>query len=88
MNSSAYAGAEFVVTKDENEAKKLSEFKQLNSDKTKVLVKDKTTLFEEAKTKDELNIIIKSDVQGSSEALKMAINKIAKDKEKTKFLIK
>ena len=26
--------------------------------------------------KEELNIIIKSDVQGSSEALKMAINKI------------
>ena len=54
----------------------MAEFKQINSDKTKVLVKDKTALFEEVKDKDELNIIIKSDVQGSSEALKMAINKI------------
>ena len=30
MNSSAYAGAEFVVTKDEDEAKKMSEFKRNN----------------------------------------------------------
>ena len=76
MNSSAYAGAEFTVTADEDEAKKLSEFKKNNSAQNKVLAKDKTTLFEEVKDKDELNIIIKSDVQGSNEALKMAINKI------------
>ena len=76
MNSSAYAGAEFMVTKDEDEAKELSEFRKNNTAKTKILAKDKTTLFENVKDKDELNIIIKSDVQGSSEALKMAINKI------------
>jgi len=87
MNSSAYAGAEFVVTKNESEAKKMSEFKQLNSDKTKVLVKDKTTLFEETKAKDELNIIIKSDVQGSSEALKMAINKIEHQEVEAKIIL-
>ena len=72
MNNSAYAGAEFMVTKNEEEAKKLVEFKQSNSAQKQVLAKDKTTLFDEVKTKDELNIIIKSDVQGSSEALKMA----------------
>ena len=60
-----------MVTEDENEAKKLSEFKN-NSAQSKVLAKDKTTLFESEKGKDELNIIIKSDVQGSNEA--MAIN--------------
>jgi len=76
MNSSAYAGAEFLVTQDENEAKELTEFKKNTSVKNKALAKDKTTLFENGKDKDELNIIIKSDVQGSSEALKMAINKI------------
>ena len=76
MNSSAYAGAEFVVTKDEDEAKKMSEFKRNNLSNKKVLPKDKTTLFDTSKEKDELNIIIKADVQGSSEALKMAINKI------------
>ena len=31
MNSSAYAGAEFIVTKDEDEAKELSEFRKNSS---------------------------------------------------------
>ena len=87
MNSSAYAGAEFLVTKDENEAKKMSEFKKNNSDQSKSLPKDKTTLFEDSKVKDELNIIIKSDVQGSSEALKMAINKIEHKEVEAKIIL-
>ena len=87
MNSSAYAGAEFMVTDDEDEAKKLAEFKKNNSAKQKVLAKDKTTLFEETKDKDELNIIIKSDVQGSSEALKMAINKITHKEVEAKIIL-
>ena len=77
MNNSAYAGAEFVVTENEEDAKNMAEFKKINTNKNKkVIAKDKTKLFENIKDKDELNIIIKSDVQGSSEALKMAINKI------------
>ena len=87
MNSSAYAGAEFLVTKDEDEAKELAEFKRNNSEKNNVLVKDKTTLFENVKDKDELNIIIKSDVQGSSEALKMAINKIEHNEVEAKIIL-
>ncbi len=87
MNSSAYAGAEFMVTESENEAKKLTEFRKNNSAKNKVLAKDKTTLFENAKDKDELNIIIKSDVQGSSEALKMAINKIEHNEVEAKIIL-
>ena len=87
MNNSAYAGAEFLVTNDEAEAKKMAEFKQMNSDKTNVPVKDKTTLFEDVKSKDELNIILKSDVQGSSEALKMAINKIEHDEVEAKIIL-
>ena len=87
MNSSAYAGAEFMVTENENEAKKLAEFKKNNSAQNKTLPKDKTTLFENAKDKDELNIIIKSDVQGSSEALKMAINKIEHNEVEAKIIL-
>jgi translation initiation factor IF-2 len=48
---------------------------------------DKTTLFENKDEKEELNIIIKSDVQGSSEALKMAINKIKHDEVKAKIIL-
>ncbi len=87
MNDSAFAGAEFLVTNNENEAKEMAEFKKNNSSKNQVLVKDKTTLFDEAKDKDELNIIIKSDVQGSSEALKMAINKIEHSEVEAKIIL-
>ena len=87
MNSSAFAGAEFLVTKNENEAKEMAEYKKNNLANNKVLVKDKTTLFDEVKEKDELNIIIKSDVQGSSEALKMAINKIEHSEVEAKIIL-
>ncbi len=87
MNSSAYAGAEFMVTKSENEAKELSEFRKNNTAQNKTLAKDKTTLFENIKDKEELNIIIKSDVQGSSEALKMAITKIEHKEVEAKIIL-
>ncbi len=87
MNSSAFAGAEFFVTNNEEEAKEMSEFKKNNSAKNKILAKDKTTLFDNTKTKDELNVIIKSDVQGSSEALKMAINKIEHPEVEAKIIL-
>ncbi len=87
MNNTAYAGAEFIVTKDEDEAKKLSEFRKTNNNQNNNLAKDKTTLFENTKDKDELNIVIKSDVQGSSEALKMAITKIEHKEVEAKIIL-
>ena len=87
MNDSAYAGAEFMVTKDEDEAKSMAEFKKSKASKNNLLVKDKTTLFDEVKNKDELNIVIKSDVHGSSEALKMAINKIEHKEVEAKIIL-
>tara|TARA_B100000963_G_scaffold351636_1_gene363520 strand:+ start:1958 stop:4138 length:2181 start_codon:yes stop_codon:yes gene_type:complete len=87
MNSSAFAGAEFQVTKNEDEAKEMAEYKKNNFVKNKNIAKDKTTLFDNVKEKDELNIIIKSDVQGSSEALKMAINKIKHEEVEAKIIL-
>ena len=87
MNGSAYAGTEFMVTKDEDEAKELAEFQKNNFSQNIALAKDKTTLFEDSNEKDELNIIIKSDVQGSSEALKMAINKIQHKEVEAKIIL-
>ena len=87
MNSSAFAGAEFIVTKDESEAKELSEFRKNSSAQNKILAKDKATLFENSNDKEELNIIIKSDVQGSSEAIKMAINKIEHKEVESKIIL-
>ena len=87
MNSSAFAGADFIVTKNEEEAKELIEFKRNDKSKNKLIAKDKTTLFENAKNKYELNIIIKSDVQGSSEALKMAVDKIKHNEVEAKIIL-
>ena len=87
MNSSAFAGAEFLVTPNEEEAKEISKIKSDNIAKNKSTAKDKTTLFDKVKDKDELNIIIKSDVQGSSEALKMAIDNIKHDEVEAKIIL-
>ena len=87
MNNSALAGEQLMVTKNEEEAKKMVEFKKNNSTKNKLIAKDKTTLFENTKSKDELNIIIKSDVQGSSEAIKMAIDKIEHEEVEAKIIL-
>ena len=89
MNNSAFAGAEFLVTKDEDEAKEIVEFRKNDTNlANKLVVKDKNTLFEDqSNKKEELNIIIKSDVQGSSEALKTAIVKIEHEEVKAKIIL-
>ena len=88
MNDTAFAGAEFMVTKTEEEAKKISEFKKTNnSQNNNLLSKDKTMLFDKKEEKETLNIIIKSDVQGSSEALKMAVNKIEHKEVKANIIL-
>ncbi len=86
MNDTAFAGAEFLVTDSEDKAKEISEFKNQNS-KKKILLNEKSTIFDKGEEKEELNVIIKSDVHGSSEALKMAIEKIVHPEVKTKIIL-
>ena len=43
--------------------------------------------FDQGEEKEELNVIIKSDVHGSSEALKMALEKIEHSEVKTKIIL-
>ena len=87
MNESVFAGAEFVVTENENKAREIAEFNKSGSFTVKTAIKDKTSIFENQNTKEELDIIIKSDVQGSSEALKNAINKIEHPEVKTNIIL-
>ena len=87
MNKSVFAGAEFVVTENEDRAKEIAEFNKGSSTLVKPVVKDKTSIFENQNTKEELDIIIKSDVQGSSEALKNAINKIVHPEVKANIIL-
>jgi len=87
MNESAFAGAEFVVTENEDRAREVAEFNKRGLVSAKSTVTDKTSIFENQNTKKELDIIIKSDVQGSSEALKIAINKIEHPEVKTNIIL-
>ena len=52
-----------------------------------LIAKDKTKLFDKENNKTELNIIIKSDVQGSGEALRTAISKIEHAEVKPKIIL-
>ena len=88
MNESANAGDEFSVVNTEEEAKNINSFRKTGSKEKNVLVsQDKTNIFDNQSTKKELNIILKSDVQGSSEALKNAINKIEHSEVKPKIIL-
>ena len=88
MNESANAGDEFRVVNTEEEAKQINSFRKTGTKEKSVLAsQDKTNIFENQNTKKELNIILKSDVRGSSEALKNAITKIEHSEVKPKIIL-
>jgi len=87
MNDSVFAGAEFLVTENEEGAKEIAAFNNSGSTSVKTFVSDAASIFENQNKKEELNIIIKSDVQGSSEALKNAINKIEHTEVKANIIL-
>ncbi len=88
LNEKVQAGDEFVVVENEDEAKKISDFKKTGSNENKASISpSKANIFDKENTKKELNIILKSDVQGSSEALKTAIDKIEHPEVKPKIIL-
>mgnify|MGYP001208728634 CR=1 FL=1 len=88
MQESASSGDDFLVVDDEGEAKKINAFRQSGVKEKNILVSDdKKNIFNKNNEKTELNIILKSDVQGSSEALKNAINKIEHSEVKPKIIL-
>ena len=78
MNNSAFAGDDFIVVDSEEKAKKINEYriKDLKLKQAPLISANKESAFDDTATPEELSIIIKSDVHGSSEALKNAIEKI------------
>ena len=78
MNNSAFAGDDFIVVDSEEKAKQINEYriKDLKSKQAPLISANKESAFDDTATPEELSIIIKSDVHGSSEALKNAIDKI------------
>ena len=88
INGAAKAGDDFIVLDSEKEAKTLSENRgEENKDrKNPITFATQDSAFSD-KSSEELNLIIKSDVHGSSEAIKNAISQIKHDEVKPKIIL-
>ncbi len=88
INGAAKAGDDFIVLDTEKEAKSLSENRaQENKDgKNPLTFATQDSAFSD-KSIEELNLIIKSDVHGSSEAIKNAISQIKHNEVKPKIIL-
>ena len=88
INGASNAGDDFVVLQSEKEAKSLAEARinEAKEQSNTLTFATKDNAFSQTKT-EELNIIIKSDVHGSAEAIKFAISNIKHDEVKAKMLL-
>ncbi len=88
INGAAKAGDDFIVLNTEKEAKTLSETRAQESKdgKNPLTFATQDSAFTDKST-EELNLIIKSDVHGSSEAIKNAISQIKHDEVKPKIIL-
>jgi len=89
MNSSAFAGDDFIVVGSEEKAKEINDYRVEHSESKQapIISANKDSAFDNSSTPKELAIIIKSDVQGSSEALKNAIEKIKHEEVTPKIIL-
>ena len=88
INGASKAGDDFLVLDNEKEAKALSDTRnqEQKAGKNPLTFVTQESAFKD-KISEELNIIIKSDVHGSSEAIKNAINQIKHDEVKPKIIL-
>jgi len=88
INGAAKAGDDFIVLENEKEAKTLSEnrAKESKDGKNPLTLATKESAFTDKST-EELNLIIKSDVHGSSEAIKNAISLIKHEEVRPKIIL-
>ena len=88
INGPAKSGDDFIVLESEKEAKVLSQNRDQENKEIKnpMTFATKDSAFSDKLSK-ELNLIIKSDVHGSSEAIKNAISKIEHDEVKPKIIL-
>ncbi len=88
INGAAKSGDDFIVLDSEKEAKILSENRAQESKdgKNPLSFATQESAFS-SKSSEELNLIIKSDVHGSSEAIKNAISQIKHEEVKPKIIL-
>ena len=88
INGAAKAGDDFLVLDSEKEAKSLAEARvqETQDGKNPLTFATQESAFKD-KVSEELNIIIKSDVHGSSEAIKGAISQIKHEEVKPNIIL-
>ena len=88
INGASKAGDDFIVFESEKEVKSLSETRtqEKKENKNPLTFATQESAFSNNLSK-ELNMIIKSDVHGSSEAIKNAISQIKHDEVKAKIIL-
>ena len=88
INGASKSGDDFIVLENEKEAKSLCEarIQETKIGKNPITFATQESAFKDKKS-EELNIIIKSDVHGSSEAIISAIMQITHDEIKPKIIL-
>ena len=88
INGASKAGDDFIVLETEKEAKTLSENRaeEKKEGKNPLSLTTQESAFSKNSSK-ELNLIIKSDVHGSSEAIKNAISQIVHEEVRPKIIL-
>ena len=81
------AGDDFVVVENDSKVEEIVEYRQQELKNKKLAGNKKTDIFGEADPEEEYNIILKTDVNGSLEALANAIEKIKIENIKTKIIL-
>tara|TARA_B100000700_G_scaffold89837_1_gene101326 strand:- start:637 stop:2871 length:2235 start_codon:yes stop_codon:yes gene_type:complete len=89
MNESAFAGDDFIVVESEEKAKEINEYRigHSKSKQAPLILANKESAFDNSSAPKELAMIIKSDVHGSCEALKNAIEKIKHEEVVPKIIL-
>ena len=88
INGPAKSGDDFIVLSTEKEAKVLADgrIEEAKQGRSPLTFVTQDSAFSD-KVSEDLNIIIKSDVHGSSEAIKNAISQIKHDEVKAKIIL-
>ena len=91
LSKTPSAGDDFLVVKNERRAREAAEFRQTKTREAKLALQQASKLedmFSQMKDtgNSTISVIIKSDVHGSAEALRDALNKLSTDEVKVKVL--
>ena len=81
------AGDDFVVVEDDSKAEEIVEFRKQELKDKKIAATKKNDIFGEAAPDENYNIVLKTDVNGSLEALSNAIEKIQVENIKPKIIL-